>query len=131
MTSLRIGRSPTSFNGDGYSDILWRDGNSGLVAIWEMNGSAVLAPSGGVGAVTSNWQIVGTGDFNGDGYSDLLWRDSNSGTVAIWEMNGLSVLASSGVGGVPSNWQIVGTGDYANPTTVGRRLYANGVATLP
>ena len=99
------------FNADGKSDILWRDSNSGEAAIWEMNGSSALA-SGGVGAVPSNWQIVGTGDFNGDGRADLLWRDANTGTVAIWEMNGLSALASSGVGGVPSNWQIVGTGDF-------------------
>ena len=101
------------FNGDGYSDILWRDSTSGTVAIWDMNGSTVLASSGGVGGETSNWQIVGTGDFNGDGKSDILWRDGTSGTVAIWEMNGSTVLPSSGgVGGETSNWQIVGTGDF-------------------
>ena len=99
------------FNGDGKSDILWRDSNSGLVAIWEMNGSAALA-SFGVGAETANWQIVGTGDFNGDHHSDILWRDANTGTVAIWEMNGSAVIASLGIGGVASNWQVVGTGDF-------------------
>ena len=99
------------FNGDGRSDLLWRDSNSGLVANWEMNGNAALA-SGGVGAETSNWQIVGTGDFNGDGNADILWRDGNSGEVAIWEMNGLSVIASGGIAAVASNWQIVGTGDF-------------------
>ena len=99
------------FNGDGMSDILWRDSASGTVAIWQMNGSSVLA-SFGVGGETANWQIVGTGDFNGDGYSDILWRDANTGTVAIWEMNGSTVLAAFGVGGVASNWQIVGTGDF-------------------
>ncbi len=81
------------FNGDGKSDILWRNTN-GTVAIWEMNGGQLLASVGGQ-VVTNAWTIVGTGDFNGDGKSDILWRNTN-GTVAIWEMNGGQLLASVG-----------------------------------
>jgi hypothetical protein len=44
------------FNGDGKSDILWRDATSGTVAIWGLNGAAVIG-SFGVGGETSNWQI--------------------------------------------------------------------------
>jgi hypothetical protein len=79
------------FNGDGKTDILWRD-TSGNVAIWEMNGTSLLIGSSSfVGNVPASWSIVGTGDFNGDGKSDILWRDT-SGNVAIWEMNGTNVL---------------------------------------
>src|SRR6202043_2735562 len=54
------------FNGDGKSDILWRD-TSGNVAIWEMNGTTILnQASSFVANVVGNWTIVGTGDFNGD-----------------------------------------------------------------
>jgi hypothetical protein len=49
------------FNGDGKSDILWRNTN-GTVAIWEMNGGQVLASVGGQ-VVGNAWTIVGTGDF--------------------------------------------------------------------
>jgi hypothetical protein len=101
------------FNGDGKSDILWRDG-SGDVAIWEMKGTTVLNPNtAGVGNVPTNWSIVGTGDFNGDGKSDILWHDS-VGDVAIWEMNGTSVLNpnTAGVGNVTTGFQIDGSGDY-------------------
>jgi hypothetical protein len=101
------------FNGDGYSDLLWRD-TSGNVAIWEMNGTTILNQATSfVGNVAGNWSVFGTGDFNGDGNSDILWRDT-SGNVAIWEMNGTSVLnvSTSFVANVPGNWSIVGTGDF-------------------
>jgi hypothetical protein len=62
------------FNGDGSSDIAWRD-SLGDAAIWLMNGAAVLSP-GGVGTVPNSWSIVGQRDFDGDGKSDLLWRDA-------------------------------------------------------
>ena len=73
------------FNGDGKSDIVWRD-TSGNTAIWLMNGAAVLS-AGGLGNVPTTWSIALTGDYDGDGKSDLLWRDT-SGNTAIWFMNG-------------------------------------------
>jgi FG-GAP-like repeat len=101
------------YNGDGKSDILWRD-TSGNVAIWEMIGTSVLNPTAAfVGNVSTVWKIVGTGDFNADGKSDILWRDT-SGNVAIWEMNGTSVLnpTATFVGNVPTSWLIIGFGDF-------------------
>jgi hypothetical protein len=45
------------YNGDGKSDIIWRDG-SGNVAIWEMNGTTVLNQATSfVGNVAGNWLI--------------------------------------------------------------------------
>src|SRR5258706_1104858 len=59
--------NPHDFNGDGKSDILWRD-TSGNVAVWEMNGTTVLNPNtAGVENVPTTWSIVGQRDFNGDG----------------------------------------------------------------
>jgi len=101
------------FNGDGKSDIAWRD-TSGNVAIWEMNGTTVLNPNtADVGNVPTTWTIVGTGDFNGDGNWDILWRDT-SGNIAIWEMNGTTVLNpnAAGVGNVATSFKIVGSGDF-------------------
>jgi hypothetical protein len=95
------------FNGDGKADILWQD-NLGNVAIWEMNGTAVLNQNSSfVGNVAGQWSIQLTGDYNGDGMSDILWQDT-SGNVAIWEMNGVTVLNanSSFVAAVPSQWSI-------------------------
>ena len=94
------------FNGDGKSDILWRD-TSGNVAIWLMNGAQVTQAAGVGSAPASVWSIIETGDFNGDGKSDLLWQDTN-GNVAMWFMNGVQVAQSAGVGTVPTVWSIQG-----------------------
>jgi hypothetical protein len=111
-TSCPAGLSLTNthdFNGDGYSDIAWRD-SSGDNAMWLMNGGTILS-SAGLGTISTNWSIVGQRDFNGDGMADWLWRDS-SGDLAIWFMNGLTVTSGVGLGTVTPVWSIVGTGDF-------------------
>jgi hypothetical protein len=104
------------FNGDGMSDIAWRDttadSTSGALAIWEMNGTQVLNPS--TLSVTSVayplWTIIGLGDFNGDSNADFLWRDS-AGNLAIWEMNGTQISNAVGLGPV-TGWSGIGVGDF-------------------
>jgi phospholipase/lecithinase/hemolysin len=96
-------------NGDGKSDIVWRD-TAGDVAVWEMNGAAILA-AGGIGNVPGNWSIVAVRDFNSDGKFDLLWRDTAGDTV-IWFMNGTTVASTASLGNIPNTWNVVGTGDF-------------------
>jgi hypothetical protein len=47
------------FNSDGKSDILWRDTTGGNVAMWYMNGTAVLQYLG-AGTVPLTWTIQGS-----------------------------------------------------------------------
>jgi hypothetical protein len=96
------------FNGDGDSDIFWRN-TSGNLAAWLMNGGTVIQ-SAGFGSITSAYSVIGQHDFNGDGKADLLWRDS-SGNVSMWFMNGAAVASAAPVGNLPSNWTLYGTGD--------------------
>ena len=51
------------FNGDGYTDLLWRDSATGTVAIWFMNGFQVASTTS-LGAVPTNWNIYGTGNLD-------------------------------------------------------------------
>jgi len=97
------------FNGDGMSDILWRD-IAGDVGVWLMNGTTISSGTV-IGNVPDSWMIAGQHDFNGDGSADILWRDA-SGNVAIWLMNGTTPLSQILVANVPTTWTIVGTGDF-------------------
>jgi poly(3-hydroxybutyrate) depolymerase len=106
--------STHDFNGDGTSDIAWRNTN-GNAAIWLMtvdpSGTAQILSSADYGIVDNSWQIVGQRDFNADGKADLLWSNSN-GDTSIWLMNGTQVAAATDLGLVGNGWSIVGTGDF-------------------
>jgi hypothetical protein len=107
------------FDGDGLSDILWRN-ESGQLAIW-FKGDPYdrLYPTVFPGyhnvpePVGLEWQVVGVGDFNGDGRSDILWRHTN-GQVAIWHMAGGVRISDHYPGlSVPTLlWTIAGVGDF-------------------
>ena len=97
------------FNGDGYSDIAWRD-TAGDLAIWLMNGTQILSGPD-LGNVPTNWTIVGQRQLNNSGYADLIWRDT-AGDLAIWFMNGTQVVSAPVIGNIPTSWSIVGTSGY-------------------
>jgi plastocyanin len=69
------------FNGDGRSDILWRNRSTGANTIWR---SANSATPQAVATRATSWRVVGSGDYNGDGRSDILWRNFSTGANAIW-----------------------------------------------
>jgi Domain of unknown function (DUF4347)/FG-GAP-like repeat len=101
------------FNGDGKSDILWRN-DFGSVAVWQMNGATVTSGNlTSVPNIDASWKAAGTGDFNGDGKSDILWRNTN-GAVAVWTMDGATVTASNRTSTptLDNSWKTAGTGDY-------------------
>ena len=114
-SALRTGTSVAhnDFNGDGKSDILWRN-DTGTVGDWlgQPNGSFIGNASFSA-TMTSAWHIAGTGDFNADGRVDLLLRHDN-GTVGEWlgQLNGGFVGNATVNIAVPTDWNIVGTADF-------------------
>ena len=107
--SQLLSGSNNDFDGDGKSDILWRN-SDGRVAVWLMNGMAAKSEAV-VSPVTADWTNVGMGDFDGDGKSDILWRNSD-GRAAIWLMNGMAAKSEVVVSTVTTDWTIAGTGDF-------------------
>ncbi|HLX81851.1 MAG TPA: FG-GAP-like repeat-containing protein [Burkholderiales bacterium] len=101
------------FNGDGMSDILWRDSLTGQDAIWFMNGG-VLSSGPFITTVSDlNWQIAGTGDFNGDGMADILWRNKSTGQNQVWLMNGGTITAGLNITTMSNSaWTVAGIGDF-------------------
>ncbi len=93
------------FNGDGVTDILWRDSNTGTVVIWFLSSAMAVQSTATVGVVGTTWSIAQTGDYNGDGKSDILWID-NTGNIATWFMNGGQVASTASLGNVGTSWQV-------------------------
>jgi ELWxxDGT repeat protein len=93
------------FDGDGKTDILWRQASTGALVEWTMFGPTVSAAGstgnltfqGNVVAPDASWSVVQIDDFNGDGRADVLWRQSTTGSLAEWIMGGSQILASQTV----------------------------------
>lgn len=113
------------FNGDGATDILWHNKDSGETQIWHMkehqisDRATVVAPTGKPMLVGLPWRIVGTNDFNADGKSDILWHNGTTNETQIWHMDDrllggrATVVAEDNKAifvGLP--WSIVGTNDF-------------------
>ena len=62
----------SDFNGDGTSDVMWRNHSTGHVGWWEMHNGTATWRSMAISGL--DYKAVGIGDFNGDGTSDILWR---------------------------------------------------------
>ena len=99
------------FDGDGKSDILWRNKNNGNTSLWQMNGFSTKSVAS-IGSPGEAWAIEGLADFNADSKTDVLWRHTGNGEVAIWLMNGAKRLRVGIAGSAGPAWEIVGTGDF-------------------
>jgi uncharacterized protein (DUF1800 family) len=101
--------APQDFNGDGKSDLVFRNGANGQITGWLMNGATASATNALVGP--GSWTVSHIADFNGDGKADLLFRNDD-GSVTLWIMNGLSVTSSAGLIGPDPNWFVTHVGDF-------------------
>ncbi|WP_308516414.1 M10 family metallopeptidase C-terminal domain-containing protein [Sphingomonas flavescens] len=99
------------FNGDGRSDILWRNDN-GLLSDWLGTSTGGFVQGTGTG-VPLDWKVAGTGDFNGDGRDDIVWRNDN-GQMNVWlgQPNGGWIDNPNASTTVGNDWHIIGTGDF-------------------
>jgi chitodextrinase len=101
------------FDGNGKSDIVWRNSATGDNAMWLMNGAAVASSTTFSTIADFAWSIAGVGDFDGDGKADILWRNGTAGTARIWLMGGNAILSDTTVGSqVDSTWSVAGVADF-------------------
>lgn len=97
------------FNGDGKTDLLFLNGQTHGVAIWQMNGSQITSSSQiAVMNAAGGWHFADVGDFNGDGKSDLLFLNDTTHGVAIWQMNGTKIMSSAVIATVGADDHYVG-----------------------
>ena len=103
------------FNGDGRSDILWRNVD-GTLSNWlgQANGGFTPNNANAAAVVPTAWFVAGTGDFNGDGRDDILWRNVD-GQMSNWlgtANGGFTPNNANAAAVVPTDWHVVGTGDF-------------------
>lgn len=126
-TPVRLGpewqvADTADFTGDGASEILWRNSNTGRLDVWTMFGSQLvgsnpITASNTVVAPGSDWSIAAATDLTGDGRADILWRNA-SGALDLWTMNGAQLVVSANVtaGGsivAPGpDWSIAAVNDF-------------------
>ncbi|PHY14212.1 hypothetical protein CSW58_00685 [Caulobacter sp. B11] len=103
------------FNGDGRSDLAWREAG-GMFSTWLMaagNGPLAVTPNQFVtGGLDNSWALGAAADFNGDGKSDLLWRNAD-GAFSLWNSTGTGFTADAVVdGSVSADWAVAASGDF-------------------
>jgi hypothetical protein len=102
------------FDGDGRSDILWRNLRNGKNSMWLMDGTTILPGSGPLPTVPNKkTDVVGIGDFDGNGRSDILWRNRATGKNSMWLMDGATIVGGGPLPTVDNrNWVVPGTRDF-------------------
>ncbi|HEY0994972.1 MAG TPA: VCBS repeat-containing protein [Gemmatimonadaceae bacterium] len=97
-------------NGDGKTDLVWQNTQTGERGVWLMNGNtyAGYAPLYN-DLVPTNWDISAVADMTGDGKPDLVWTNQASGERGVWVMNGTTFTGEYRLlyqGNVDTQWQI-------------------------
>jgi hypothetical protein len=96
------------FDGNGRTDLVWRNASTGQTAIWLMNGLSMA--SGAIVLANTNWEPTHVADFDGNGKSDIVWRNLSTGDTSVWLMNGLAMASGGSITNAGS--AVVTTGDY-------------------
>jgi len=104
------GEPAGDFNGDGRSDVMWRNYTSGADTIWL---SADSRTALGMASVTDtyNWEVIGSGDFDGDGRADLVWLNLSTRASVIWRSGNFNTRQQLPTL-IDASWYIAGFGDF-------------------
>jgi fibronectin type III domain protein len=105
--------SPQSLSFVPGRDLIWRNSQTGEVAIWVMNGTNIVQAAV-IGRANLDWQILGVGDFLGTGEAAILWSNTITGQLSVWTMNGTTApdMATFFVGGAGITGSIQAIGDF-------------------
>lgn len=94
------------FDGNGKTDIFWRNSQTGENSGWFMDGTQATKQA--LTTLDANWTFS-VADFNGDYKTDLLWRNNTTGENAVWVTNSLLpnniFFSTSTLKTLDANWQ--------------------------
>jgi hypothetical protein len=115
-TSGWVVKGMGDFCGDGKTDVLWQNVNTGEVGAWMMNGGVVASyASYGTMDSKAGWALKGMGDLTGSGRTDLFWQNTKTGETQGWMMGATACSAKVSYGTLSpqSGWSFEGLADVS------------------
>ena len=104
--------SPSDFNGDGNTDIIWHNTGNNKNAIWLMNGGTMSSGDLSIVAFTNTDQVR-CGKFDSDSNSDILVYSPTSANAVIHIMNGATAGENQEIAAsIPPNQRLAGVGHF-------------------
>ncbi len=100
------------FNGDGTTDMLWRDQISAMVSARLITGGQVTKTTYLTHVNPSTLSLLAVADFNGDKTDDIAWRDKTTGAVTIQLVKNGVLSATTNPGTASPIWKFQGIGDF-------------------
>ena len=95
------------FNGDGTSDILFENADTGEYAIWDIKNDAVTG-GGNIGDPGPDWTFKAIGNYWGNQDSDILFQNVVTGQYMAWELDDTSLVLEGAIGAPGAAFSVVG-----------------------
>jgi hypothetical protein len=108
----------SDFNGDGFSDIVWRDPVGGGNFVWYLQDGVPIGSDALLSVDATGYSIAGIGDLDADGKEDdLVWYNSYNGKATFWftETVDGELTVVGGADQLPlvgDSWQVQQLGDF-------------------
>ncbi len=101
----------SDFDGNGSSDIVFRDTSTGKNTLMLMNGTTRIGWAA-LPTVATQWKLAGIADFDTDGDPDIIFRNTSNGENTIMLMDGTTRTGWSALPTISTDWTVGGTGDF-------------------
>ena len=103
---------PGDFDGDGTSDLLWRNTDTGQLIVWLVRAGVVASGAGlDLADVTKDWTVVARGDFDGDGRDDIALAHPQQNLVDLVHLNGSQVVSRETHSAPGARWHMIAAPD--------------------
>ena len=97
-------------DGDGYSDIFFRDSATGRNWVWLIQ-AGIRVGERAWPDVDPSWRLVAIGDTSGSGFADLVWQHT-SGFLWRDRVQNAQIVSGAPLAGLAPELSVISSGDY-------------------